>query len=127
MTPATLRSAYLSEALRGSKETSGQHEKRIARYESEQRRNRHLLKEMTKSFDFSLRGEGVKDGLETYILDIAPQMGYTQKDCLTRVLTAMHGTIWIDKQSFGWVRTEAVVVHPVMVEDFFARVEKGTR
>lgn len=122
-----LRSARDAEANLRRQETTEQREKRIARYVSEQRRNRTLLKEMTAAFHFSLRGRAEKDEWSTFVMDARPRADYKAKDRMTRVLTGMQGTLWIDQTSFGWVRAEATIVHPVMIEGFLARVEKGTR
>lgn len=122
-----LRSARDAEASQRRQETKEQREKRIARYASEQRRNRTLLKEMTAAFHFSLRGRAEKDEWNTFVMDARPRPEYEPKDRMTRVLTGMQGTLWIDQTSFGWVRAEATIVHPVMIEGFLARVEKGTR
>ncbi len=122
-----LASAREAEAERRSRETPEQHASRVAQYNAEQHRNRTLLREMITAFDFTLRGTAQKDGWETYVLDVKPRPGYQPKDRLSRVLTGMQGTIWIDEQNYGWVRAEAEVVRPVMIEGFLARVERGTR
>jgi hypothetical protein len=38
----------------------------------------------------------------------------------------MQGKLWIDKDSFQWVKVEAQVMHPVSIEGFLAKVEPGT-
>lgn len=119
--------ARKAEAERRSTETPEQHSNRVAKYEKEQRRNRALLEEMPKAFDFMLMGTSLKDDRETYVLNATPRRGYEPIDRQTRILTGMRGTLWIDRSAYGWVRAEAVVVHPVMIEGFLARVEKGTR
>lgn len=122
-----LKPAREVETERRSQETPAQRERRVAQYESEQRRNRTLLHEMTKAFKFTYRGKTEKDGWKTYRLDVAPRNAYRPKDRMTRVLTGMRGSLWIDEQTYGWVRAEATVVQPIMIEGFLARVEKGTR
>lgn len=122
-----LAAAREAETERRNHETPAQHRSRVAQFEAEQHRNRALLKEMPEAFDFELRGKAPKDGWETFVLDVSPRAGYQPKDRMTRVLTGMRGTLWIDRKSFGWVRAEAMVVHPVMIEGFLARVERGTR
>ena len=122
-----LASAREFEANRRRLETVEQREKRMAEYAAEQHRNRTLLKEMTRAFAFFLRGRTAKDGFDTYVMDVSPRAGYVPKDRMTRVLTGMQGTLWVDQRSFGWVRAEATVVHAVMIEGILARVEKGTR
>jgi hypothetical protein len=124
---AKLAPARKAEAERRSHETPEEREKRVAQYEQEQHRNRALLREMTKAFDFTLRGKTQKDGLETYVFDVTPRSGYQPKDRLTKVLTGMEGKLWVGEQTFGWVRAEATVVRPVSIQGFLARVEKGTR
>lgn len=116
-----------AEAERRRVETPEQRSKRVEKYEKEQRRNQALLEQMPKAFDFMLLGTSLKDGKETYVLNATPRRGYEPIDRQTRILTGMRGTLWIDRNAYGWVRAEAVVVHPVMIEGFLARVEKGTR
>jgi hypothetical protein len=38
----------------------------------------------------------------------------------------MQGKLWIDKETFQWVKVIARVMHPVSIEDFLANVEPGT-
>src|SRR5262249_51051859 len=45
----------------------------------------------------------------------------------SQVLTGMEGKLWIDKDTFQWVKVEASVTRPVSIEGFLARVEPGTR
>lgn len=44
-----------------------------------------------------------------------------------QVLTGMEGEMWIDEQTFQWVKVEAHVIRPVTIEGFLAKVEPGTR
>jgi hypothetical protein len=39
----------------------------------------------------------------------------------------MEGTLWIDQNTFQWVKVEAHVIHPVRIEGFLAVVEPGTK
>lgn len=119
--------ARKDEAGRRRIETPEQRSQRVEKYEKEQRRNQDLLEQMPKAFDFMLMGDALKDGRETFVLNATPRRGYEPIDRQTRILTGMRGTLWIDRSAYGWVRAEAVVVHPVMIEGFLARVEKGTR
>ena len=42
------------------------------------------------------------------------------------MLTGMEGKLWIDKQTFQWVKVEATVIRPVSIGGFLAEVEPGT-
>jgi hypothetical protein len=39
----------------------------------------------------------------------------------------MEGTLWVDKNSYQWVKVEAVAVRPVWLGWFVAKVYPGTR
>lgn len=100
---------------------------RIAKYKAERRRDNNMLAEMTKAFDFKMEGEQQLGDRKVYVLKATPRKGYIppNRDC--RVLTGAEGTLWIDKETFQWVKVEAHVMRPVSIEGFMARVEPGTR
>jgi hypothetical protein len=39
----------------------------------------------------------------------------------------MQGRLWIDKESFHWVKAEAEAIKPVSVFGFFAKILPGTK
>jgi len=100
---------------------------RIAKYEKERRRDNELMDQLTKAFDFTLAGEQTLDGYDVYVLKAKPRRGYRPPTTDTEVLKGMEGELWIDKQTYQWVKVEAHVIHPVSIEGFMARVEPGTR
>ncbi len=116
-----------AEVLRRQNETAEQHRKRVAQYERERRRDQLLLGEFTDAMDFSLAGSALIDKHETYVLDAKPRPGYVPKSMETKVLTGMRGRLWVDHESFRWVKVEAEAFRPVSIEGFLARVEPGTR
>jgi len=108
-------------------ESKQEREERIAKYERERRRDHLLMDEMTKAFDFELVGEQRSGPFDVYVLKATPRPGYQPSNKETKVLTGMQGELWIDKQTFHWVKVEAEVIHPVSILGFLARVEPGTR
>jgi hypothetical protein len=82
---------------------------------------------MVKAFNFEVVGETKMDGHRVYALKATPRRGYRPPNMETQALTAMEGKLWIDKDSFQWVKVEAEVMHPVSIEGFLAQVEPGTR
>jgi len=108
-------------------ESPQQRAARIAKYEKDRRRDHLLMEQLTKAFNFTLEGEQKLGPHEVYVLQATPGPGYVPPNRDTRVLTGMKGTLWIDKQTYQWVKVEAQVVHPVSIEGFLARVEPGTR
>lgn len=101
--------------------------RRMAKYQAERKRDHTLIEQMTAAFDFRLVGKRVLNGHKVYVLQATSRKGYKPPDRDSEVLTGMQGTLWIDQQTFQWVKVEAHVIHPVRIEGFLAQVEPGTR
>ena len=100
--------------------------RRIAKYRRDSERDRLLMSQLTEAFDFRLEGQQKLGSHDVYVLKATPRSGYHPVNLETQVLTGMEGTLWIDRQTFQWVKVEAHVVHPVSIEGFLARVQPGT-
>ena len=109
------------------KESPQEREKRVANYKEERERDHLLMQEMTKAFDFKVVEESRLGNHQVYVLEATPRQGYNPPDNKAKVLTGMRGKLWIDKQTFQWVKVEAHVIQPVSIAGFLARVEPGTR
>jgi len=107
-------------------ESPNKRSRRIARYQAERRRDQTLLQQMTAAFDFRLVGKDTLNGYNVYVLKATPRPGYKPPDRDSRVLTGMEGTMWIDQNTFQWVKVEAHVIRPVRIEGFLAEVRPGT-
>ena len=116
-----------AEIEKRKKEDSGQRRQRIAKYEADQKRDHALLEEMTKAFDFRLVGQEQLEGHKVYVLEAKPRPGYRAPSKEAQALTGMNGKLWIDNETFQWVRVQASVTRPVSIQGFLARVEPGTR
>jgi len=108
-------------------ESPAQRAQRIAKYEKDRKRNHMLMDQLTVAFDFKLLGEQKLGPHDVYELEATPRPGYKPPNIETKVLTGMRGKLWIDKQTYQWVKVEAEVIHPVSIVGFLARVEPGTR
>ena len=115
------------EIAKRKSETPQQRQQRIAKFDAERKQDHALLIELTKAFDFSLIGEQQLEGRGVFVLQAKPRTGYKPPDRDSQVLTGMEGTLWIDKETFQWVRVQAHVFRPVSIEGFIARVEPGTQ
>ena len=114
-------------AAKRRSESKSQKRRRIARYQADRKRQGELITELTKAFTFTLASTDKLDGLDVYVLNADPRKGYRPPSSETRVLTGMRGKLWIERNSFQWVKVEVEVVHPIYVGGFIARVEPGTR
>jgi hypothetical protein len=109
------------------RESPRQRAQRIANYEKDRTRDHLMMEQLTTAFNFSLVGEEKLGPHEVYVLQATPRPGYQPPNNEAKVLTGMQGRLWIEKQSFQWVKVEAEVVHPVSIQGFLARVSPGTR
>jgi len=107
-------------------ESPRQRARRLSKYQAERMRDHAMLAEMSKAFDFQVVGEQTLDGRNVYLVKATPRPGYRPTSMQTHVLTGMHGKLWIDKETFQWVKVEAEVVQPVSIQGFLAKVEPGT-
>lgn len=108
-------------------ESHEQRQKRVSAYERERQRDQFLLKEMVNALEFRSTGEQRLGLYDTYVFRAEPRRGYRPPNSRARVLTAMRGTLWIEKDTYQWVRAEAEVYRPVSIEGFLAQVQPGTR
>jgi hypothetical protein len=115
------------DAMRQRKsESQAARQARIANYTAERKRDRLLTEQLTQAFDFTLSGDQTVASRDVYVLHATPRNGYTPPNTEARVLRGMEGDLWIDKQTFQWVKVMARVIHPVFIAGFLARVEPGT-
>ena len=108
-------------------EQPNKHAARIGKYEAERKRDRILMEQLTKAFEFKLVGNEEVKGRKVYVLKATPLKGYRPPNRDSHVLTGMEGTMWIDQETFQWVKVEAHVTRPVRIQGFLAEVEPGTQ
>jgi hypothetical protein len=114
------------EIARRRKESASERASRIAEYQKGRKQDHMLMREMVNAFDFHIRGEGDLDGHRVWVLDATPRPGYEPPTLETRALTGMRGKLWIDQQTYQWVKVEAKVFKPVTFGWFIAKVRPGT-
>ena len=108
------------------KESQQERGQRIAKYEKEREGDDLMMEQLTKALDFKLVGEQRLGAQDVYVLKATPRPGYKPPNAEAKVLTGMEGKLWIDKQTFQWVKVEATVIRPVSIGGFLAEVEPGT-
>jgi hypothetical protein len=108
-------------------ESNQQRQQRIAKYEKDRHRNHAMMEQLTQAFTFKLVGQQQVRGFTVYVLRAMPRPGYKPPNLETQVLLGMQGELWIDTQTYQWVKVTARVIHPVSIEGFLAQVEPGTQ
>lgn len=115
------------EVDRRNRETPEEAQRRSKQYRKLRQQNGILLTEFTKAFDFTSAGEETINGHEAYVLDARPRAGYHPPNRTAKILIGMQGRLWVDKDSFHWVKAEAEVLKPVSIFGLFARVLPATK
>lgn len=118
---------FLQARERRQHESAAHRTERIADYEKGRQRDRAMIDQLTRAFNFRLLGREKLGGRSVYVLEATPRPGYIPPNRDTRVLTGMRGKLWIDPQTGQWVKIEARVTDPVWIQGFFAEVEPGTQ
>jgi hypothetical protein len=108
-------------------ESNQQRQQRIAKFEKERHRDHAMMEQLTRAFTFKLIGQHQVKGFKVYVLRATPRPGYKPPNMETQVLLGMQGELWIDTQTYQWVKVTARVIHPVSIEGFLAQVEPGTQ
>ncbi len=107
-------------------ETPQQRAQRIAKWEKDRKRDHLMMEQLTKAFNFKLLGEQRLAQYQVYVLKATPRKDYQPPNMQCQVLTGMQGKLWIDTQTFQWVKVQAKVMRPVSIEGFLATVLPGT-
>jgi hypothetical protein len=107
-------------------ESPADRQKRIAKYQEDRRRDNQMTQQLTLAFTFKLIGEHKISGFDVYVLRATPKPGYQPPNMASQVLPGMNGELWIDEQTYNWVKVTAKVIHEISIEGFLAQVEPGT-
>jgi hypothetical protein len=107
-------------------ETPERKRDRIEKFQKDRKRDEFFMSQIGQAFDFTLVKTDQINGRRVYVLAAKPRSDYHPTTMEAKALTGMQGTMWIDAEDFHWVKVQAQVVHPVSIEGFLARVERGT-
>ncbi|HEV2469772.1 MAG TPA: hypothetical protein VGS78_11300 [Candidatus Sulfotelmatobacter sp.] len=116
-----------AEIAKRNQESPQQRQERISSYEKGRKRDYQMMDQLTKAFNFTLVGEQRLGTNDVYVLKATPRPDYKPPNMDMQALKGMQGKLWIDKNTYQWVKVQAQVIHPVSIEGFLAEVEPGTR
>ena len=88
--------------------------------------NRSFLKDVIEAFDFHLIGEEIVGGRPAYMLQVTPHPGYHAHGKYGKMFSKVEGTLWVDKQDFGWIKVDGQVTQSFSMGLFVARVQRGS-
>ncbi len=116
-----------NEVDRRNRESPAEALERSEQYRKTREQNGILIEEFTKAFDFTLAGEETMKGHACYVLGAKPMAGYKPPNRTAKILAGMQGRLWVDKDTFHWVKAEAQAIKPESVFGLFAKVLPGTK
>lgn len=108
-------------------ESKRERAKRLAAYDKERKQDFLMISEMASAFNFQFLGEARLDSRDVYEFQATPRPGYRPPNPKAKALTGMRGTLWIDKDTYQWVKVEAEVFKPVSFYGFLGRLDPPTR
>jgi len=114
------------ELYRRQHESKEERDQRIAKYSKERDQDHDLLREMANALDYTVVGDENLDGRDVWVLNATSKPNYKPKNREAKILTGMVGKLWIDKETYQWLRVEAQVIKPVSFLGFLAKVGPGT-
>ena len=115
-----------NEFQRRNREDPASRERRIVNYKKARDENGALVLDFPKAFNFELLREETVNGYPAYVLSGTPKKRAGPLSRAAKVLSGMHGTVWIEKEQFHAIRAECTVVAPVPIYGILARVLPGT-
>jgi hypothetical protein len=115
------------EVARRRKESEKDKEKQAREESRSIRQEREVLREIADAFDFQLLGDDSVDGYPTWVIQMEPTPGYEPRSRDTKILSRLHGKLWVTKDDYRWVKVEAEVIRSISVGLVLARLNPGTQ
>lgn len=104
--------------------TPEQRERQARDWQNRRAKEREGVKDIPDAFDFKLLREEAVGGRQAYVIQAEPRAGYRGQH--RELLSKMHGTLWIDKSDFHWIKAGAESLDTVSFGLFIARIAKGS-
>ncbi len=110
-----------------ARETPEEKRRRLADYEARRRKEREFLREIPDAFDVRIKGDAQVDGRDVWVIAGTPKASYHPRDREAKALLKIHGTLWVDKSNYQWVRLEADTDDTISFGLFLARLYPGAK
>src|SRR5215469_10265594 len=108
-------------------ESEEQKKKREATEAKEREDGRKFVKEIADAYNFKLVGTESVGGREAWVIDGEPRPGFEPHMKDAKLLSKIHGRVWIDKSDLQLSKLNVEMLDTVSIGLFLARVHKGTR
>jgi hypothetical protein len=96
-----------------------------ARREKDRVEERKAVHALPDAFTFRLVGTENVSGRPAWVIQAEPRPEFHAQDELTRILKKVRGTVWIEQETFHWVKLEAEVLDTLTFGFGLLRVAPG--
>ena len=108
-------------------ESDEDRKKREEKEAKEREDGRKFVKEVADAYDFKLVGTDQVDGRDAWVIDGEPRPGYEPHMKDAKLLSKIHGRVWIDKGDLQLAKMDIETLDTVSFGWVLARIHKGTR
>lgn len=97
-----------------------------ARYQKERVEERAFIREIPAAFLFRLIGIGTISNRPAWIIEARPKPGYRAVHSRARDFEKVRATIWIEQDTYHWVKVDADVLNTISVGFGLLRIAPGS-
>jgi len=97
-----------------------------ARYQKERVEERAFIREIPDAFLFRLIGIGTISNRPAWIIEARPKPGYHAVHSRAKDFEKVRATIWIEQDTFHWVKVDADVLNTISVGFGLLRIAPGS-
>lgn len=107
-------------------ESSADRQKRLADYDKRHQEEHSFLLEVPQAYDFKIEGEETINRRTAYVISGEPREDFRPTLNAARVLPKIRPKLWIDKESYQWIKLQAEVVDTITWGGFLLRLHPGS-
>jgi hypothetical protein len=96
-----------------------------AKEEKERAEDWAFIREVPDAFHFQLAGTETVSGEPAWVIDAEPKPGYRPIHSKAKLLTKIRAKIWVEQQTYHWVKAEIEVLEPLTFGLGLLRVSRG--
>jgi len=101
--------------------------KRLAKKTEQEEKRRKMAEEFTRSFDFTLVGSEVVEGVESWKIRGDPKSDYEPALKEAKFFSKMRGVMWVSKADYGWTKIEGETIDNVSFGLFLLKLREGAK
>jgi hypothetical protein len=108
-------------------ESDDERRKREEKEVKEREDDRKFVREVADAYDFKLVGSEQVGGRDAWVIDGEPRPEFEPHTKEAKVLSKLHGRVWIDKGDLQLAKMDIEILDTVSFGWVLARIHKGTR